>query len=285
MDKSYVYIFLDPRKEGIWYYKDFVFFNQPFYVGEGKNNRIVCHFTPKALSKNSLKSNIINKIYNEGLKPIRKILYENLSKEEALNIESDIINTFGTNYHNNGILSNVFKFGNKFSKEMYYNDYKADNRAATKKAADIKRGKTFEEIYGVEKAKILKEKASKDIKERIKNKKFILPWKGTKLSEERKNNISKRLEGNKRRLGIKHSEKDRQKISDKLSEAVGRPVKVIENDDKINYYSSINKAAISRGVSPQMLNEAFENKNFCNSKKANCRFELISKEEYNLNKI
>jgi len=27
---------------------------------------------------------------------------------------------------------------------------------------------------------------------------------------------------------------------------------------------------------------AFKNKNFCNSKKANCRFELITKEEFNI---
>jgi len=278
---SYVYIFLDPRKEGIWYYKNIVFFYQPFYVGEGINNRIKCHFTPKALSKNCLKSNIINKILEEGLEPIKKILFSGISKNEALEIESDIIKTFGTRYHKTGILSNVFKFGNKFTKEMYISEYKADNKAAIKKAAEIKKGRTNIELYGEKMAAIIGNKISKVLSEKYKNKEIIGYWQGKEMAKEHKDKLSKALQGNKRRLGKLHSVKDREKMSQKISETKGTPVKVIKNNGQIEYYCSVNKAAKTYLVSAQMLDEAFKNKKFCNSKKANCRFEIITKEEYN----
>lgn len=284
MGKSYVYIFLDPRKEGIWYYKDIVFFYQPFYVGEGKYNRIKNHFTPKQLNKNSYKNNIIKGIISEGFDVIKQIIYKDLLKEEALLLEQDIISTFGRKYNKSGILTNIFTFGNSMAFNLKYSDYKATNEEATKKAAKIKKGKTNIELYGEEKAKEIGNKISKTLSLLYKEGKAIPHLTGKKAPKETRDKISKSLIGNKRRLGIKHSEKDRKHISEKVSEAIGKPVKVTKNSGKVEYYSSINKAANIYGVSAQMLDEAFKNKNFCNSKKCDCKFELITKKEYNLHK-
>lgn len=280
MNNNYVYIFLDPRKEGIWYYKDNVFFNQPFYVGEGKGKRFNAHFSSKNRSKNSLKNNIINKIYEEDLLPIIKILYTNLTKSKSLEIESDIIKTFGRVYSKDGILSNIFKYGNRFE---YNDDYIYNNENAIKKAADIKRGKTLEEIYGKERANSLKKKVSEIMSKKFLNGEIKPFWEGKKMPTEVTTKISNSLFGNKYRLGIKHTEEDKLKMSLAISKAKGRPVKSTNNDGKILYFQSVNSCAVFYNISAQMLDEAFKNKNFCNSKKAKCKIEIVSREEYNEN--
>jgi len=280
-NKSFVYIFLDPRKEGIWYYKDIVFFNQPFYVGEGVGNRIKNHFIPSKRIKNSYKNTIINNIEKENMKTIIKVLFSNLSKKEALIIESDIIKTFKRKCNNEGILSNIFTFSNDIIYNSKIGSYKANNTEAVKKAAKIKKGKTNIEIYGEEKAKCIRNKISKVLKEGYNSGKYTPYLKGKKASKETKEKLSKLLIGNSRNLGKHHSEKVRKIMSQKISKVKGRPVKTIK-DKEIMYFASINSAAVFNNISPQMLDEAFKNKNFCNSKKANCRFELITKEEFNI---
>ena len=67
------------------------------------------------------------------------------------------------------------------------------------------KGKTFEEIYGVAKAKLLKQK----IGAKVKGKRYAL---GSKHSSEFKNNMSKRLVGNTFHKGVKMSEEAKAKI-------------------------------------------------------------------------
>lgn len=108
MENFYVYVFLDQRYSGNWNYHDIEFKFKPFYVGIGVKYRMTAHFTPYNLNKKSIKNNIVKSILNElNEYPIYYKIFNNLSKEEAINIEIDMIKYFGKIKNNSGILSNL----------------------------------------------------------------------------------------------------------------------------------------------------------------------------------
>ena len=107
MGEYYVYIYLNQLKPGKWEYDDNIFNYQPFYVGKGKNRRDKSHLLPSNLKKPTIKNNTIKKILKiTGESPIHLRLYENLTNEEAIKIESDIIAFFGR-LDTGGILTNM----------------------------------------------------------------------------------------------------------------------------------------------------------------------------------
>jgi hypothetical protein len=106
-NRFYVYVYLDQRKRGKWTYEDKVFDYQPFYVGKGTRQRDIEHLCPYMLSRKSHKSSTIKAIISEtGELPIHFRLYENMSPEEATEIEVDFIRTFGRRDIGSGILCN-----------------------------------------------------------------------------------------------------------------------------------------------------------------------------------
>jgi hypothetical protein len=103
----YVYIYLDQRKPGKWTYKDKVFNFEPFYIGKGRNNREIQHLMPFSLKILNAKNSKIKAIIEETEEqPIHYRIYENLSNEEAVFIEIDMIKHFGRKDINTGILCN-----------------------------------------------------------------------------------------------------------------------------------------------------------------------------------
>ena len=105
-NRYYVYIFLDPKKPGLWRYKEYTFYYKPFYIGKGLGNRIKHHLMPCCLKNNRLKTNIIKSIVLSGHEPIYFKLYQNLANEEALKLEIELISYFGRKDIKTGILSN-----------------------------------------------------------------------------------------------------------------------------------------------------------------------------------
>ena len=94
VDNSYyVYFLLDTRNKKKFVYKDFSFDYQPFYVGKGKDYRYADHFQHATLIKeNNRKSTKVKSIINKtGENPKVEFLYKNLTNEEALDIERNII--------------------------------------------------------------------------------------------------------------------------------------------------------------------------------------------------
>lgn len=107
MGEYYVYIYLNQLKPGKWEYNGRIFNYKPFYVGKGKNKRDKSHLSPCNLKKTTIKNNTIKKILKTtGEAPIHLRLYENLSNDEAIKIEGDIISFFGR-VNNGGILTNM----------------------------------------------------------------------------------------------------------------------------------------------------------------------------------
>jgi len=97
----YVYIYLDPRKQGRCIYGDYCFLYEPFYVGKGSNYRY-----KQKMNRNKYFKNKINKIKKSGLKPIIIKLEKNLTEKESFILESKLIKIIGRNDLNKGPLVN-----------------------------------------------------------------------------------------------------------------------------------------------------------------------------------
>lgn len=114
----YVYGLIDPRD------------NSVFYIGKGKDDRALSHFSESSLSKegNTKKTAKIKKLNSLGFKPVIEFYAQNIIDEQlAYDIEAKLISIYGRiGYDDNGILTNICE----------------DNKPPNHK------GKSYEEIYG-----------------------------------------------------------------------------------------------------------------------------------------
>jgi hypothetical protein len=105
-NKYYIYIYLNPLKEGVFKYKNFIFEHEPFYIGMGKGNRMESH----AINTNKKTKDVdrlVIEILNQGKEPIRFKLYENITVESAKRLEKSLIKLIGRKNLNKGPLTNL----------------------------------------------------------------------------------------------------------------------------------------------------------------------------------
>jgi hypothetical protein len=95
---AYVYIYYDPRKTPI----------EPIYVGKGKGKRMSFH---KNRAQNPILKRKLDKIKDLGLEPIIEKFIDNISDEEALKIEIELITKYGRIDLNTGPLCNLTEGG------------------------------------------------------------------------------------------------------------------------------------------------------------------------------
>jgi hypothetical protein len=99
MNIYYVYVYLDPRKTGKFIYKNnYAFDEEPFYVGEGKENRYFCHIFEALRNddRGSARIHRIKQIKKDTGKFATVIKYkENLEEHEACSLEKDMIKSIG----------------------------------------------------------------------------------------------------------------------------------------------------------------------------------------------
>jgi hypothetical protein len=91
----YVYAYCDPEKSSLIE----GFTHEPFYIGYGQADRINDHLREASNEEckgNRLKLSKIKKIINLGKTPIIFKLQEKLSKQEAIDLEIDLIAKIGT---------------------------------------------------------------------------------------------------------------------------------------------------------------------------------------------
>lgn len=260
----YVYALLNPLKPGEWYFNDFKFEYEPFYIGKGKNNRYKCHLYKKNLKHKNIKNSTIKKILSYNNNPISIIIYNNLSEIDAFKYEIEIIKHFGRKQINSGLLSNMTDGGDgasgtKMSPETKLklkecgknNGYKGKTRIeifGKEKADEITKyhidrisGKTYNEVYGEIIANTIKEKQSKSQKGKIKitdegKKKLHDINIGKKLTEKTKEKISKSLIGNKRHLGKKHTNETKIKMSNSKKGSIPHnKYKILQYDLNMNF--------------------------------------------------
>jgi hypothetical protein len=123
MNIYYVYAYLDPRNPGKFKYEDIEFDYEPFYIGKGKNSRMIRHLDPNN-EHNQLKKNKIKKIIGSGLIPIIIKIKEEISNSDALNLEIKLINIIGRKIRNSGPLLNFSKGGETFLGYKHKEDFK-----------------------------------------------------------------------------------------------------------------------------------------------------------------
>lgn len=104
MNDYYVYVYLDPRKPGVFIYHDLEFNFEPFYVGKGTKNRSHSGIRDK---KKSLKVNKICSILKSGNFPIIIKIFENICNEESCKKEIETISKIGRMNINLGPLTNM----------------------------------------------------------------------------------------------------------------------------------------------------------------------------------
>ena len=111
----------------------------PFYIGKGKSKRELSN------KRNPFWKNIVSK---HGF--ISKRLAENLTEQEAWDLEISLISQYGKLSDGTGCLCNLANGGEGASGTVHTDKTKA-------KWSLAKKGKTWEEIYGVEQAQRMRE--------------------------------------------------------------------------------------------------------------------------------
>lgn len=116
-NKYYVYAYLDPSEKGEFNFEDLVFEYKPFYIGKGSGRRFKDHLKNISLQKNTHKNNKIKKILSEGKEPIILFIYKDLTQEESLNLEANVINKIGLRNLTNVTIGGFGTNGYKHSEE------------------------------------------------------------------------------------------------------------------------------------------------------------------------
>jgi hypothetical protein len=186
-NEFYVYCYMDPRKPGKYSYDglDICFLWEPFYIGKGKGRRIKKGLYCK--DNSNIKKNKINKIKEVYYTK----LYDNISQEEALSIEEEIINKIKVFWQGGPLVNVEIKsFGNKI------NDYM--RKKMSENHADVSGDKN--PMYGKQHTEETKEliRKTKNIKKILQydtDGNFIREWNGySEIYKEtgiRKENLSK----------------------------------------------------------------------------------------------
>ncbi len=91
----YVYALKDPRQKPA----------KPFYIGKGTGNRAWEH---QDQVEDSEKGLVIQKILEDGFKVLHTVLADNLTEEQALKLEAELISAFGVRCQG-GLLTNRVK--------------------------------------------------------------------------------------------------------------------------------------------------------------------------------
>lgn len=145
-NKFYVYVYLDPRKQGNYNYGQYHFDYEPFYVGKGCRYRAVSHLYLCHLKKdeNRYKVNRIKKIIREGydIKKYIKLIKIGINDEEALKTEIECIKTIGRKYIGSkllklGPLLNLNDGGDGGSNKKDWNKKRRLNMGLSKLKLDI----------------------------------------------------------------------------------------------------------------------------------------------------
>jgi len=133
----------------------------PFYIGKGTNNRMMHHLRETFdNTENKKKYAVIQGLKNKGLLPIVEKIQENIDESAAYELEETLIKKYGRrDLDENGILTNICQNNRPPSakgKQRIVSQEVKDKHARLNQERCL--GKSYEEIYGITRAKEIKEK-------------------------------------------------------------------------------------------------------------------------------
>jgi hypothetical protein len=109
LNRCYVYVYLDPRKPGVFTYGEYSFKQEPFYVGKGVDDRAWSHLKECRQAKNNNKQfiNKLRKIQRNVGSPTILLYSENMLSDDAYLLEERMISTIGRLNTSTGPLCNI----------------------------------------------------------------------------------------------------------------------------------------------------------------------------------
>lgn len=270
----YVYVYLDPRKSGSYSYGDYHFEYEPFYVG--KSNLKIKHEMQHIKQAkvwydkgNQLKLNKIRKIQRlTGKDPIILKVKENISEQEAFNLEIKLIKLIGRIDLKEGLLTNLTDggegtFGLKRDDILgdknpmrrpeviknfpfkYGEDNPTKRKEVRSKISESKKGNNYgligekSSMFGLTHTEGTKKKISQSVKEKFKD-----PELRKKFASRGMLGKGHLLLGDKNGMyGKNHTEESKKKMSEKQKQK-GISVKIYGI-----IYINMNSAGIALGVS------------------------------------
>jgi hypothetical protein len=237
MEHYFVYCYYDNRKSGNYEFSDMCFLYEPFYIGKGKYterrkySRAKQHLNEKR-NRNVFKNGKINHIKEEcGCIPFIEILYDNISEEEAILHEKELIAKIGRYNIGNGPLTNLTDGGEGSSGYIQSKETKDKRVESLKKSTLMETLKS--EKYKNQLSKRAKEwwtderKIEKLLKQKGKNNSNFGKKRSLETIEKTKETKRKNIES-----GIlpKITEESRQKMSESAKKRKGKKNNVIRKD-------------------------------------------------------
>jgi len=221
MEKNnfYVYAWLDPRKPGKYVYDNYSFNYEPYYIGKGKKYR-----KSTLCNRNNFTINKLNKIERNGFKNKVYIVEKKLIEKKAFDLECELIALVGRFDLGNGPLTNMSDGGDGNSGHIHTEETlnKMRGRPSWNKGIPLS-DELKKHLSKINTGKTLSEETKKKIQKAMEGrivsdetrKKLRVASTGRKHSEETKKMYSKTRRGKPNgRLGCKHTEATKKKMSD-----------------------------------------------------------------------
>lgn len=184
----YVYVYLDPRKPGLYIYGEYSFEYEPFYVGKGSDSRSTIHLYESSLERNCNRkfTNKIKKIRRKcGHDPFVISYKEQLEEQTAFDLEVSMISSIGRHDLKRGPLCNLTDGGEGTSEPTMEKRIKISISNQNRIWSDESKKKARESRY-----KWLKDHPEYDVKGKNNPMYGNVSKIGTHLSEETKKKIS-----------------------------------------------------------------------------------------------
>ena|ERR1019366_7176765 len=96
--------------------------DEPFYIGKGTGSRMYQHFHPSNLAQTTMFYNKLRGMLAQNIRPLVKILHDNLDEETSFTLEIKLIAQFGRRDDGTGCLCNHTNGGEGMSGRMVSNE-------------------------------------------------------------------------------------------------------------------------------------------------------------------